>query len=74
MSDNKKEPVIRSEERKVSGWGAGKQYDISMINVEITSESLAGLTTTVTCMSLTENIDKVRAEEGKNKAAREKDF
>ena len=72
MSDNKKEPVM-SEGGKCPAGVPTRQYDISMINVEITLNRWQDYYPGYMYV-LTENIDKVRAEEGKNKAAREKDF
>ena len=72
MSDNKAEPVTMNGGRCPAGVPT-KHYDISMINVEITLNRWQDYYPGYMYV-LTENIDKVRAEEAKNKAAREKQF
>ncbi|CAI4033974.1 putative Manganese oxidase [Nitrospira tepida] len=73
MSDPAKgEPVSLSGGKCPAGTPV-KQYDVSMINVEITLNRWLDFYPGYMYV-LTENIDKVRGEEAKNKAAREKEF
>ena len=73
MSDPAKgEPVSMSGGKCPAGVPT-KQYDVSMINVEVTLNRWLDFYPGYMYV-LTENIDKVRAEEAKNKAAREKEF
>ncbi|MER3423579.1 MAG: hypothetical protein C4293_10435, partial [Nitrospiraceae bacterium] len=67
----KGEPVLTSGGRCPAGVPT-KHYDVSMINVEITLNRWLDYYPGYMYV-LTENIDKVRAEESKNKAAREKE-
>src|SRR5581483_8578166 len=69
MSDNAKEPVTASGGR-CPATAPVKKYDVSMINVEITLNRWLDFYPGYMYV-LTENIEKVRAEEAKNKAARE---
>ncbi|WP_447976964.1 hypothetical protein [Candidatus Nitrospira bockiana] len=72
MSDNKAEPVSLSG-GKCPAAVPTKHYDVSMINVEITLNRWQDYYPGYMYV-LTEHIDKVRAEEAKNKAAREKEW
>ena len=71
MSDNKAEPVSMAGGKCPAG-APVKHYDVSMINVEITLNRWLDYYPGYMYV-LTQNIDKVRAEEAKNKAAREKE-
>jgi len=70
MSDNKVEPVSTTGGRCPEGVPT-KHYDISMINVEITLNRWQDFYPGY-MYALTNHVDQVRAEEAKNKAAREK--
>ncbi len=72
MSDNKAEPVSMSG-GKCPATAPTKHYDIAMINVEITLNRWLDFYPGYMYV-LTENIEKVRAEEAKNKAARDKEM
>ncbi len=67
----KGEPVLSTGGRCPAGVPT-KHYDVSMINVEITLNRWLDYYPGYMYV-LTENIDKVRAEEARNKAAREKE-
>ncbi len=67
----KGEPVLATGGRCPAGVPT-KHYDVSMINVEITLNRWLDYYPGYMYV-LTENIDKVRAEEARNKAAREKE-
>ncbi|MFM8551516.1 MAG: hypothetical protein ACKOCD_04260 [Nitrospiraceae bacterium] len=69
MSDNKVEPVSTTGGRCPAGVPV-KNYDISMINVEISLNRWLDYYPGY-MYALTNNLDKIRAEEAKNKAARE---
>ena len=69
MSDMDAQPVSNNGGRCPSG-APVKSYDISAINVEVTLNAWLDYYPGYMYV-LTENIDKVRAEEAKNKAARE---
>ncbi|OGW66046.1 MAG: hypothetical protein A3H49_10380 [Nitrospirae bacterium RIFCSPLOWO2_02_FULL_62_14] len=71
MSDNKVEPVSTTGGRCPEGVPT-KHYDISMINVEITLNRWQDFYPGY-MYALTNHVDQVRAEEAKNKAAREKE-
>jgi len=72
MSDaSKGEPVMTSGGKCPAGVPV-KQYDVSMINVEISLNRWLDFYPGY-MYALTQDLDKVRAEEAKNKAAREKD-
>lgn len=72
MSDNKTEPVGTSGGKCPAGVPV-KHYDVSMITAEITLNRWQDYYPGYMYV-LTENIDKVRAEEAKNKAAREAEW
>ncbi|MGH7218785.1 MAG: hypothetical protein ACREI1_00455, partial [Nitrospiraceae bacterium] len=72
MSDaSKGEPVMASGGKCPAGVPT-KQYDVSMINIEITLNRWLDFYPGYMYV-LTQDLDKVRAEEAKNKAAREMD-
>ena len=72
MSDGSKgEPVMASGGKCPAGVPV-KKYDVSMINVEITLNRWLDFYPGY-MYALTQDLDKVRAEEAKNKAARDKD-
>ena len=72
MSDaSKGEPVMASGGKCPAGVPV-KQYDVSMINIEITLNRWLDFYPGYMYV-LTQDIDKVRGEEAKNKAARDKD-
>jgi hypothetical protein len=71
MSDNKVEPVSTTGGRCPEN-APTKRYDISMINVEITLNRWQDFYPGYMYV-LTNHVDQVRAEEAKNKAAREKE-
>ena len=72
MSDaSKGEPVMASGGKCPAGVPI-KQYDVSMINIEITLNRWLDFYPGYMYV-LTQDIDKVRGEEAKNKAARDKD-
>jgi len=72
MSDGSKgEPVMTSGGKCPAGVPV-KQYDVSMINVEITLNRWLDFYPGY-MYALTQDLDKVRSEEAKNKEAREKD-
>ena len=72
MSDGSKgEPVMTAGGKCPAGVPT-KQYDVSMINIEITLNRWLDFYPGYMYV-LTQDLDKVRAEEAKNKAAREKD-
>ncbi len=70
-TDSSKEPVLATGGRCPAGVPT-KHYDVSMINVEITLNRWLDYYPGYMYV-LTENIEKVRAEEARNKAAREKE-
>ena len=72
MSDNKAEPVGMDGGKCPAGVPV-KHYDVSMINAEITLNRWQDFYPGYMYV-LTENIDKVRAEEAKNKAARDAEW
>ena len=72
MSDNKAEPVGMDGGKCPVGVPV-KHYDVSMINAEITLNRWQDFYPGYMYV-LTENIDKVRAEEAKNKAARDAEW
>ena len=72
MSDNKTEPVGSAGGKCPAGVSV-KHYDVSMINIEITLNRWQDYYPGYMYV-LTENIEKVRAEEAKNKAAREQEW
>ena len=72
MSDGSKgEPVLASGGKCPAGVPV-KQYDVSMINVEITLNRWLDFYPGY-MYALTQDLDKVRSEEAKNKEARDKD-
>ncbi|MEW6545210.1 MAG: multicopper oxidase domain-containing protein [Nitrospirota bacterium] len=71
MSDPRVEPVAAQGGRCPAG-APVRQYDVSAINVEITLNQWLDYYPGYMYV-LTENLDKVREEEAKNKAAREKE-
>ncbi|MFM7840279.1 MAG: hypothetical protein ACKO9T_00230, partial [Nitrospira sp.] len=71
MSDNKMEPVSATG-GKCPEAAPAKHYDISMIGIEITLNRWQDFYPGYMYV-LTQDVDKARAEEAKNKAAREKD-
>ena len=72
MSDaSKGEPVMTSGGKCPAGVPV-KQYDVSMINIEITLNRWLDFYPGY-MYALTQDLDKVRGEEAKNKAARDKD-
>ena len=71
MSDNKVEPVSMTGGKCPAG-APVKTYDVSMINVEISLNRWLDYYPGYMYV-LAQDIDKVRAEEAKNKAAREKE-
>jgi FtsP/CotA-like multicopper oxidase with cupredoxin domain len=72
MSDNKAEPVGMDGGKCPAGVPV-KHYDVSMITAEITLNRWQDFYPGYMYV-LTENIDKVRAEEARNKAAREAEW
>jgi hypothetical protein len=72
MSDNKAEPVGMDGGKCPAGVPV-KHYDVSMINAEITLNRWQDFYPGYMYV-LTENIEKVRAEEAKNKTAREAEW
>ncbi len=72
MSDPRVEPVSATTNGKCPATAPVKFYDISAINVEITLNQWLDYYPGYMYV-LTENIDKVRAEEAKNREAREKE-
>ncbi|MBI4400491.1 MAG: multicopper oxidase domain-containing protein [Nitrospirae bacterium] len=70
-SDSKAEPVSMAGGKCPAGVPV-KLYDVSMINVEVTLNRWLDYYPGYMYV-LTENIDKIRAEEAKNKAARDKE-
>jgi FtsP/CotA-like multicopper oxidase with cupredoxin domain len=72
MSDPRVEPVSTTTNGKCPATAPVKFYDISAINVEITLNQWLDFYPGYMYV-LTENIDKVREEEAKNKEAREKE-
>ncbi len=72
VSDPRVEPVSTTTNGKCPATAPVKSYDISAINVEITLNQWLDFYPGYMYV-LTENIDKVREEEAKNKEAREKE-
>ena len=72
MSDPRVEPVALTGGGKCPATAPVKQYNVSAINVEITLNQWLDFYPGYMYM-LDENLDKVRAEETKNKEARDKE-
>jgi len=72
VSDPRVEPVSMNGGGKCPASAPVKSYDVSAINVEITLNQWLDFYPGY-MYALTENLDKVREEEAKNKAAREKE-
>jgi hypothetical protein len=72
MSDGSKGEPVMSSGGKCPAGVPTKQYDVSMINIEITLNRWLDFYPGYMYV-LTQDLDKVRGEEAKNKAAREQD-